>query len=85
MATLDQINVTVTTTPTLILTTRIGGSRVKIGNESGKIVYIGGPAVTKDNGLSIKANAIEPFDFSSSSEIYAVVATGTASVTLLEY
>ncbi len=85
MATLTQTNVTVTTTPTVIYTTRIGGARVKIGNESGKKVYLGDATVTKDNGLSVAANAIETFDFASQSILYAVVSTGTADIAILEY
>ncbi len=85
MAILTQTNITVTTIPTLIFTTRVGGSRLKLGNESGKKIYVGNASVTKDNGLSIAPNAIEPFDISGECKLYAVVTTGTADITILEY
>jgi hypothetical protein len=82
---LAQTNVTVTDEPKLILTSRVGGSKIKIGNTGGKAVYIGGSNVTKDNGLTLANNAIETFELACCCSIYAVVATGTTEIVILEY
>lgn len=85
MAELIQTNVTVTTTPTLIYTSRVGGSQLKIGNEAGKKVYLGNSIVTKDGGITLAANAVETFAMSGACALYAVVSSGTAAITILEY
>ena len=85
MAELTQTNATVTSTSTLVFTSRIGGSRVKVGNEAGKKVYLGNSIVTKDNGIALAANTVETFEMSGTCDLWAVVATGTANITIVEY
>ena len=85
MPSLVHTFVTVATTPTLLITKDKDGSMVKIGNSSGKIVYMGDANVTTANGLELRNNTVETFEFSPNTSIYGVVSNGTGSVAILEY
>lgn len=80
--------VSVTTTATNILagvTDARGGSRsVSVQNVSSVTVYLGGQGVTSTNyGFALAAGSSVSYDLDKGERLYAVVATGTASVATL--
>ena len=82
---LSQTNVTVTDEVQIIFTSRVGGSKIKIGNTGDKSIFVGAENVTTDNGLAIAKTQTESFEMAGMCSLYGVVASGTADIVILEY
>lgn len=81
--------VTVGTSPTRIDSTtfdrRSEGVSVSFFNGGSGTVYVGGPDVTTSNGAPVAEDSWSPgFDLRPNDALYAVVATGTATVRVIE-
>jgi hypothetical protein len=87
--------VTVTTSPTELTATqpdfRIAARRDRTGSyaaqvliESSADLYIGGSNVTTANGFLVTADTPVSFELFAGDRLYGVVATGTATVSVLQ-
>ena len=76
--------VSVGTTPTLIVPQRPRRVRVTITTTSATVLYIGGAGVTTSNGLYIAAAAGASVTINGTAAIFGVVGTGTLTVSYLE-
>lgn len=76
--------VTVTTTAAQIVATRISRAAVTIVNESTTDVRIGGVDVTIGNGILLLGQKGAWITLATKAPIYAVVASGTVSVSCAE-
>ena len=81
---MNQTQVTVHNTPTLLITSSESGSEVTIFNAGSAQVFIGGPAVTKTTGLQLSANNNHTIKCYPYTKIYAITANADVPVTVLE-
>jgi len=75
--------ITVTTSPTLLAGAIAMNREVHIHNESGTI-YIGNANVTSDTGIKVDNNSHDIINLTPNETMYAVTASGTAIVWILE-
>ena len=76
---------TITTSATAVVTTALAGRRrIQIQNGNTSDIYIGASGVTTANGLLVPKNATESLDIGENVAIFAIVASGTASIRVLE-
>jgi len=80
---MDTGQVTVTTSPTLIVAAR---SRNYVGLVQGSQndVWIGGPAVSPSTGVLLTGSKGTPFNWTGSDALYGVTGTGTSTVSYTE-
>jgi len=77
--------VTVTTAATALPTTPVSGRITQnIRNKGAQTLYIGGSDVTVANGFPIEPGEAYPVDVNEGAILYGIVASGTASVKVLE-
>ena len=75
---------TVGETALLVVPARQYASRTVYLDPLAQDVYIGGSNVTTATGLKLTKNTIAPFIIPPNETLYAIVATGTAPLTVLE-
>jgi hypothetical protein len=75
--------ITVTTSPTLLVGAIAMYREIHIHNESGNI-YIGNANVTTETGVKVDNNTHDIMHLSPNETMYAVTASGTANVWILE-
>jgi len=75
----------VSTTAVKIVSAAVNEPRTVIVRPSGNDLYIGGSDVTTDNGLLISMNTNFTVQIPQGEELWAIVSTGTHSVTVLTW
>jgi len=78
-----SLNATCGTTATLIYANRSSVAEVFIHNHSGGAIQVGGAGVTTANGLQINNNSTATVRIYAGDSLYAVTASGTATIDLL--
>lgn len=84
---LSTKKVTIGTTPTLIASGVLGRGSVTVVNEGTTLIRLGGPVVTMTGagqGIPLPGVLYSQFTYNGDDEIYGIVATGTADVSVLE-
>jgi len=78
-----SVTTTVTTTRVKIVSAAVNSTRTVIVRPVGNSVYVGGSDVTTANGLEISNNTNFSIVIPPGEELWAVVSSGTHSVTTL--
>ena len=76
--------ITVTTSPTLLIAATANATRSIYLEPVGNDVHIGGSAVTTTTGLVTKKDQIAIMDIPPRNALYAVTATGTVTIRVLQ-
>jgi hypothetical protein len=78
---ITALRITVADTATLLMdpagNTNLGPGAVMIKNAGGASVFMGGPAVTKDDGTELASGEFISLDLRWDDVLYAVTASGT--------
>ena len=80
---LISLNATCGTTATLIFACRSSVAEVFIHNHSGGAIHVGAAGVTTGSGLQINNNSTASIRIYGGDSLYAVTASGTATIDLL--
>lgn len=76
--------VTVTTSPTLVVPAWIGWREIMLHNIGNGIVYLGGPTVTTSTGFYVdKAAGVIRIQLPPNETIYGITSTGTETISVL--
>jgi hypothetical protein len=77
--------VAVTTAPAVVVTGGSNGLHVKLYNAGGPTIYVGGSAVSGTTGFAVgSAAALLALELEAYEDLYAVAASGTATVQVLQ-
>lgn len=76
--------VTVTTTATLLSTATVSGQSIAVTNKGAAAVDLGGSTVATGAGYSLAVDATASTDLDPGEELYAIAASGTVDVHVLE-
>ena len=82
---LSAATVTITTSPTLIATGKVGASWVYLHAPTGaNTIFVGPSTVTVANGLELPKGALQIFWLAETDVLYGIVATSTQSLMTMQ-